>query len=284
MHVLQLSSVREKITWKTLLVIGFYIAALVVFLAVYRPTQGRIERLEFELEQVAKREESLTRLVEERSGLQAKLQESEATLELYSRQIPSQYDLAEVLEAIERIGTGYDVQAAVLDHTPVRLIPDSDAGVISLALSLDGGEQLFSYLIHLQEVLPSLQLTRLTLGYFGKGRFMADVGAALRVFVLEHAPTTSLTLPDVSQVEPAGLRAEAFGRPFALIAQFFADDVRVLGIVQTEGDTRALVTSAGVRSWIRVGDRLSEALVTDISANSVSLVVDGIELKLAIGG
>jgi len=187
-HVLQLSSVREKITWKTLLVIGFYIAALVVFLAVYRPTQGRIERLEFELEQVAKREESLTRLVEERSGLQAKLQESEATLELYSRQIPSQYDLAEVLEAIERIGTGYDVQAAVLDHTPVRSIPDSDAGVISLALSLDGGEQLFSYLIHLQEVLPSLQLTRLTLGYFGKGRFMADVGAALRVFVLEHAP------------------------------------------------------------------------------------------------
>ena len=119
--MLQLSSVREKITWKTLLVIGFYIAALVVFLAVYRPTQGRIERLEFELEQVAKREESLTRLVEERSGLQAKLQESEATLELYSRQIPSQYDLAEVLEAIERIGTGYDVQAAVLDHTPVRL-------------------------------------------------------------------------------------------------------------------------------------------------------------------
>ncbi|NLL43178.1 MAG: hypothetical protein GX251_07550 [Firmicutes bacterium] len=282
--MLRLSSVREKITWKTLLVIGFYIAALVVFLAVYRPTQGRIERLEFELEQVAKREESLTRLVEERSGLQAKLQESEATLELYSRQIPSQYDLAEVLEAMETLGKSYDVQVAVLDHTPVRTIPDSDAGVISLALSLDGGEQLFSYLIHLQEVLPSLQLTRLTLGYFGKGRFMADVGAALRVFVLEHAPTTSLTLPDVSQVEPAGLRAEAFGRPFALIAQFFADDVRVLGIVQTEGDTRALVTSAGVRSWIRVGDRLSEALVTDISANSVSLVVDGIELKLAIGG
>ncbi len=102
--MLQLSSVREKITWKTLLVIGFYIAALVVFLAVYRPTQGRIERLEFELEQVAKREESLTRLVEERSGLQAKLQESEATLELYSRQIPSQYDLAEVLEAMETLG------------------------------------------------------------------------------------------------------------------------------------------------------------------------------------
>ena len=282
--MLQLSSVKDKLTWKTFLVIGFYLAALIIFLAVYRPTQGRIERLEFELEQAAKREEALTRLVEERSGLQAKLQESEATLELYSRQIPSQYDLGEVLAAIESIGGRYDEKVAVLDHTPVRPLPDSDAGVISLVLSLDGGEQLFSYLVHLQEVLPSLQITRLNLGYLGKERFAAEVGAALRVFVLEQAPTTSLSLPEVSQVEPAHLRAEAFGRPFALIGAFFENGVRVLGIVQAEGDTRALVTSGGVRSWIRVGERLGEALVTDISANTVSLDVDGVELKLAIGG
>lgn len=66
--MLQLSSVKDKLTWKTFLVIGFYLAALIIFLAVYRPTQGRIERLEFELEQAAKREEALTRLVEERSA------------------------------------------------------------------------------------------------------------------------------------------------------------------------------------------------------------------------
>lgn len=284
MNVVQLSSVRDKLTWKAILVVSFYLAAGILFVGVFRPTQARIERLEFELEQVAKREASLARLVEERSGLQAQLQESEATLQLYSRQIPSQYDLAEVLEAIKTIGLNYDVQVEVLDHTPVRPTANSDTGMISLALGINGGEETFSYLSHLQEVLPSLQITRLDLGYLGKGRFMVQLGAALQVFVLEHAPTTSLSLPEVTRVDTQNLRAEAFGRPFEVIAQFFANNVRVLGIVRTPEDTRALLFNGGVRSWIRVGERLGEALVTDISANAVSLDVDGVELKLVIGG
>lgn len=284
MNVVQLSSVRDKLTWKAILVVSFYLAAGILFVGVFRPTQARIERLEFELEQVAKREASLARLVEERSGLQAQLQESEATLQLYSRQIPSQYDLAEVLEAIKTIGLNYDVQVEVLDHTPVRPTANSDTGMISLALGINGGEETFSYLSHLQEVLPSLQITRLDLGYLGKGRFMVQLGAALQVFVLEHAPTTSLSLPEVTHVDTQNLRAEAFGRPFEVIAQFFANNVRVLGIVRTPEDTRALLFNGGVRSWIRVGERLGEALVTDISANAVSLDVDGVELKLVIGG
>lgn len=282
--MVQLSSVRDKLTWKAILVVSFYLAAGILFVGVFRPTQARIERLEFELEQVAKREASLARLVEERSGLQAQLQESEATLQLYSRQIPSQYDLAEVLEAIKTIGLNYDVQVEVLDHTPVRPTANSDTGMISLALGINGGEETFSYLSHLQEVLPSLQITRLDLGYLGKGRFMVQLGAALQVFVLEHAPTTSLSLPEVTRVDTQNLRAEAFGRPFEVIAQFFANNVRVLGIVRTPEDTRALLFNGGVRSWIRVGERLGEALVTDISANAVSLDVDGVELKLVIGG
>lgn len=284
MNVVQLSSVRDKLTGKAILVVSFYLAAGILFVGVFRPTQARIERLEFELEQVAKREASLARLVEERSGLQAQLQESEATLQLYSRQIPSQYDLAEVLEAIKTIGLNYDVQVEVLDHTPVRPTANSDTGMISLALGINGGEETFSYLSHLQEVLPSLQITRLNLGYLGKGRFMVQLGAALQVFVLEHAPTTSLSLPEVTHIDTQNLRAEAFGRPFEVIAQFFANNVRVLGIVRTPEDTRALLFNGGVRSWIRVGERLGEALVTDISANAVSLDVDGVELKLVIGG
>lgn len=266
------------------MVLGFYLVAAILFVAVYRPAQARIERLEVQLEQTAQREATLTRLVEERSGLQAQLQEREATLELYSRQIPSQYDLAAVLDAIGTIGTQYDVRVEVLDHTPVRTDANSEAGTIFLALGLEGGEHLFAYLIHLQEVLPSLQITGLDLRYLGQGRFLTEVNAALRVFVLEHAPSTVLSLPEVDQIEAVPLRAEAFGRPFELIAQFFANNVRVLGIVQTAGDTRALLVTQGVRSWIRVGELVGEALVTEISSNTVSLDIDGVELKLSIGG
>ncbi|MCK9526989.1 MAG: hypothetical protein M0R49_13815, partial [Limnochordia bacterium] len=113
-------------TWKAWLVIGCYLVAVVLFAFVYRPAKAKIERLEIQLEQVSEREMALARVVEQRSGLQAQLQESEANLQLYSRQIPSQYDLAEVLAALETIGAMYDVKVEVLDHTPVRTVPNTE--------------------------------------------------------------------------------------------------------------------------------------------------------------
>lgn len=280
----KLSPIREKLTWKTLVVIGLYLATALLFLGVYRPTKAKIERLETQLEEVTRREETLARLVEQSSGLQAQIQESEANLQLYSRQIPSQYDLAEVLDALRIIGASYDVRVEVLNHAPVRTDPKTGTGTISLVIGLDSGEHLFSYLAHVQEVLPSLKIAQLGLGYLGKGRFAAELDAELQVFVLEHAPTAPLALPEVSQIDAQGLRAEAFGRPFEIIGQFLGTNVRVLGIVQTADERSALLLSGGVRSWIRVGERLGEALVTDISASSVSLDVDGVYVKLVIGG
>ena len=284
MDVAQLSSIREKITWKTLVVIGLYLAAAVLFFGFYRPATNRIERLEMQLEQVSQREAMLAQVVEQRSGLQAQLQESEANLQIYSRQIPSQYDLAEVLEALQAIGAQYDVDVEVLDHAPVKTSPEMEAGVISLALGLEGGEHLFAYLNHVQEVLPSLRITQLGLGYLGSDRFVMELGAALQVFVLEQAPGTPLALPEVSEVESKTLRAEAFGRPFGVIGQFLGKNLQVLGIVQTANENSALLLNGGVRTWIRPGEHLGEALVTDISSNAVSLEVAGVYLKLAIGG
>lgn len=284
MNVLQLSSVKERLTWKTLMIVGFYLAAVILLVVFYLPAKAKIERLEVQLEQVHQREVMLARIVEERSGLQAQLQETEASLQLYSRQIPSQYDLAEVLEAMEAIGVRYDVQVEVLDLAPVRTDQKTEAGVISLVLGLEGGEELFGYLAHIQEVLPSLKITRLGLAYQGQQRFAMELGAALQVFVLDHAPTTALSLPEVTELEVKTLRASAFGRPFGIVGQFLGNDVRVLGIVQTTEGRTALLLNRGVRSWIRVGERIGEAVVTDISSNAVSLDVDGVNLKLVIGG
>ena len=83
MNVSQLSSIREKVTWKTLVVIGLYLAAALLFVGFYLPAKGRIERLETQLEQVTQREAMLAQVVEQRSGLQAQLQESEANLQVY---------------------------------------------------------------------------------------------------------------------------------------------------------------------------------------------------------
>lgn len=282
--MLQLSSVKEKITWKVMLVLGLYLVALALFVLVYVPTKNRIEFLETQLEQVTQREAALARVVEQRSGLQAQLQKSETNLELYSRQIPSQYDLPKVLEALEAIGSGYDVRVEILDHTPVRTIPGKQAGTISLIIGLDGSNRLFSYISHVQEVLPSLDITHLALGYLGDERFTVELRANLQVFVLKGAPNAPLTLPEVAEVGARDLRAEVFARSFEIIGQFLGNKVRVLGIVQTDNEASALLVKDGVRSWIRVGDRLGEALVTDISASSVSLDVDGVDLKLAIGG
>ena len=89
MNVSQLSSIREKVTWKTLVVIGLYVAAAVVFVGFYLPAKSQIA-FENQLEQMNQREEMwLDRGA--KSGLQAQLQ-NRANLQV-SRQFP-RYDLA----------------------------------------------------------------------------------------------------------------------------------------------------------------------------------------------
>ena len=74
--------------------------------------------------------------------------------------------------------------------------------MITLALGLEGGEHLFSYLSHVQEVLPS-GITQLGLGY-GSDRFVMG-RCCLAGFCARAVPGTELTYLRYQRLRP-GLR------------------------------------------------------------------------------
>lgn len=280
----QLRSIKSKLSWQVLILVGFYVVSLLVFMTVFLPASNRVRNLQNQLDHLNEMEQTLVGTLGQKPRLEGRLKEAEANVSLLARQIPSQYDLPAVLDVVRELSEHHKLSIVSLEHIPVQTSPGSDTGVIPLVLEVYGGHKVFSYLLHMQEVLPSLRVTQVSLGYAGENQFHLEMRADLQVLLLEHAPHSALALPQPTQIEPMELATTAFGLPFEIVGQFLNKQVQVLGIVDSGSQSSALLAKGGVKRWLRVGDRLDEAVVSHISAGTVWLNVDGVHIKLTIGG
>lgn len=283
--MLRLSRIRERITWQVVVAFALYVAAAVVLAARFLPLRLKAGRLEGELNQLAKTEQQLGRLLDQASGLEARLAELQARLDDYAGSIPSQYDLQKALTGIERLAAYYDLSVQTLSAAPLQVYQDGKAGQVALWLEVAGGSLLPSYLDHLQELVPSLHVQELNLSYLGEGRFALSLAGNMHVVLVPSAEQSSYELPSFGARKTRELGAQAFGLPFDSIWKFLQGGVRVLGIVTAGNEKAVLVQEKGEAGrWLRVGDRLNQAVVIDISHNGLWLDLDGVELRLTIGG
>lgn len=281
---MQLSSIKEKLSLPLVLFILLYLVVAVVFLVSLSPARNEVGRLQAEIEQLNRGEQNLLRIVEQRPQLERTQREIKENIVSLAQDIPSQYDLFEVLEVLTKLGTSYGITIDTLAHIPLKVTQGSSNGVIPLNLEISGDQGVFSYILQMQKVVPSLQLVEVVLNYAGKERFQAEVKADLRVFVLDDAMTAQWEVPQIIQAEKVNLSGTTFGLPFEIIAQFFNRNVQVLGVVDGGSQSSALLSKDGVKGWFKVGDRLGEAIVSSIFPGGVFLDVDGVQLKLTIGG
>lgn len=282
--MLHLSWIRERLTWRVAVVAVFYLAAAVALTGFFLPLRLKTNRLEGELRRLAQVEGQLMWALEQQSGLEAQLRELRSRLADFAERIPSQFDLQKVLEAIHGLAACYEVNVENLTTSPLKWQEGGKTGVVALSLELVGGGQISAFLTQLQEALPSLSLPQFTLSYLGEGQFLAALEGELKLVMLDPGAQPSFKLPSVTAGAAERLPAEAFGLPFQVISQFLRGQVQVLGIVDSGSQKAALVAQNGQGRWLRVGDRLNGALVTAIVKDAVWLDVDGVQLKLTIGG
>lgn len=282
--MLQLSSIREKITWQLVVMILVYIVAAVFLGAVFLPRRLKSARLEGELEQLSQNEKQLERFLEQRPQLEYRQKELIQNLDSYAKVIPSQHDLQQVLEGIRHVAAQYGLSVSTLSSSPLRMLEGGKVGVVTLSMEIEGRGVLPSFTAHLQELLPSFALDEVSVAYMGGGQFTLNLYGELQVLIADQNAASNFRMPSIESRDLVELPEKAFGLPFQSIAQFLQGQVEVVGIVDAGSYKAALITQGGLGRWLRVGDSIEEAVITDISSGAVWLDMDGVELKLTIGG
>lgn len=282
--MLQLSSIREKITWQLVVMVLVYIVAAVFLGAVFLPRRQKSARLEGELEQLSQNEKQLERFLEQRPQLEYRQKELIQNLDSYAKVIPSQHDLQQVLEGIRHVAAQYGLSVSTLSSSPLRMLEGGKVGVVTLSMEIEGRGVLPSFTAHLQELLPSFALDEVSVAYMGGGQFTLNLYGELQVLIADQNAASNFRMPSIESRDLVELPEKAFGLPFQSIAQFLQGQVEVVGIVDAGSYKAALITQGGLGRWLRVGDSIEEAVITDISSGAVWLDMDGVELKLTIGG
>lgn len=265
------------------MIIALYLGSALVLGLAFWPKTRETKALQAQLDQLKRDEENYLRVMEQKPILERKQRELEQRLSILSRDVPSQYDLPEALDFITRLASFYDLKVEDLTHIPLKHTPGEKSGVIPLTLQVLGSDSILPYLVHLQTELPSLQLTSVILGYLGDRQYGSEITADLHVLIKEQAAGSNWVEPSKYTLKPS-LVLTGFGLPFEIVSKFLGDQVRVLGVVEGNAQSSALVAKDGTKRWVKVGDRLGDAIVTSIQAGGITLNVDGVLLKLTIGG
>ena len=119
--MLQLSSVRGKLSWPVVLVaLLFLLAAAAAVLGLW-PARRQAAELSSQISMLEGREEQLLLAIGERSTLERRQQELQESLEVWAKTLPTQYDLPRVLQALDDLASSFGFTMQALEHVPLAL-------------------------------------------------------------------------------------------------------------------------------------------------------------------
>lgn len=282
--MIQLSRIKEKLSPLVLVFIALYLLAGFLFVAILAPVKSKTGRLHSEIQDLARNEQNIMRIVEQRPGLEGKQLRLEDALGKLEKDLPTQYDLPDVLSVLTELGQLYGLTIDELSHVPLKALKGDVTGKISLSLTVLGSDAVYSFLQALPRTLPTLALKDVNLVYAGDGKFGLAVQGDLNIVVVSDAEKSTWQRPNIERGQALVASLQGFGLPFERIAKFLLKDVKVLGVIEGNGQSTALLFIAGEKLWVKVGEALDDAVVTRIEQGAVFLDVDGVLLKLTIGG
>lgn len=106
------------------------------------PTKSEKDKLLAEVERLERNETNLLRIIEERPVLENEVAELEAGTQILLAQIPSQYDLPEVLDLLRKMAASSSLKVEDLSHVPVRNV-SVEGGLVPLTLEVSGRGRFF---------------------------------------------------------------------------------------------------------------------------------------------
>ncbi len=280
--MVQLQIIRERITWQLVAIIAVFLLTIVIAVAFLLPARSNIVKLQAQITELEKEEESLNRIVRQKPVLEEREREIALRVRELGAGIPTQYDLPQVMEVLAQLRSFYGLTLEKLDHVPLNPSDNQD-GVIPILLTISGKQTSFAYIQQLQDLFPSMNVTSKRWDYQGRGIYEAKVWADLNVFLVARASASQWELPFLRRTDPVAITSASFGLPFRIVKEYFPGKIDVIGLVQGGRGAGALLLKDSERQWINVGGRLDDATLSSVVSDGVWLNIDGVPLKLTIG-
>lgn len=274
------AELRELITWKVLAVAAVYVLAVISTFAWILPNYQKIQLLNGELEREYIFHSSLERIIDRRSSLEKEKSELEAAVARLENVIPTAEDLPLILEYLREIAEVWGTQ---MDD--VSFVPHKGSGLeeeILLNASLTGqyGE-IWNFVYSLQDTLPTLAVTKMTVEPHREQVLQADM--SFRIKLRPDVMMNEWSKPTLDGYYRT-VSAHLWGLPSTVLTEFWSEKTAVLGIVRTEREARALIKRGDQQKWVRPGDQIGPSVVEAIEPKAVILQLNGIKLRLKMGG
>lgn len=265
----------KTITYAFLVVLWLLCAA--TYLVVLLPTQQELARLENEIESEERIRAVLERALEASSQLEQDQQELIQSIEVYRGILPSHNDLPLLVESIDRLMSLSGLKIEGLEYQSLQT--DSTGSFFPFELNAEGTfARITGFTQTLLDVFPSIAIKDLTIDTITETE--AKLAVNMNLYAIEESNWERPILQDQVEME----MGNPFGYPFWRIRQFIVDELKVLGVVRANDQSYALLAYNGNRNWYRVGERVQEARITEITTRGVSLDYGGVVIQLDIGG
>ncbi len=276
---------KEKLTPALLICLSFYILAGAVTAFMYLPARAQVAHLQDALGQARMTEMALSHTIAQLPSLEVQKAGLERALESFGEQIPSQYDLPRVLEYLESTAQHLGLGVERLEHQPVERSSEKPHPWVTVHMLLTGQAELLGYVDEVQRSLPSFHIRSLGLARANRDELVMEVEGKLYLTNTGQAHAWQRPAPAVDSTakwHPA-FSGDVLGWSGAVIARIANGGLRLMGVIETEGQWSALVSADGRRHWVREGDFVGDVQVVQVEPKSVTLSLGTTRLTLKMG-
>ncbi len=273
----------QKNVLKIGLISLLYLIAIVCFYFFLWIPMGEANQLESLITTAEQTQTVLSRSVARKPEIQDELQLTNLSVSEYEDLIPKASDLLLALRTLDEIVTNRGLGLENLQYHPLQ--QNQNLWWYPLELVITGDfPKIYQVLTDFSHKFPSM------IGRDFRFRSTNNGDVELRVdFDLYIIPigwdVAGKWEPDQLASKPVfNLPANVFGPPFNEIEQFYNASIKVLGIVTSANDSRALIAHQGTEKWRKVGDLIGPARITSIAGTRIKLDVRGIEITLSMEG
>lgn len=132
-----------------------------------------------------------------------------------------------------------------------------------------------------EQRFPTLQIDLIQMGPAENGLIKVFVEG--RLLLLDAKDDGIPWQPQADTRYPEVVAAGRYGPPFQLLQTFYNQGPRVLGVVITNGQERALVREDGNERWVRAGEELGPGRIAEVRRTGVVVNIGGLMLELLTG-
>ncbi len=246
----------------------------------WQPAQDELTRLEQELRTEQQQIDVLLTVLARRPMLEEQLAEKQEEWAEAQIAITGPQDAVAAAQYAERRIAQAGITESHFFYQPVHR--NSDLPYVPIQWEAKASfRQLKMVVLDWEQRFPTLKIDLIQMGPAENGSITLFLEG--RLLLLDAKDEEIDWQPQADNRYPDVVAPGRYGPAFQMLQTFYNQGPRVLGVVITDGQERALVRENGSERWMRVGEELGPGRIAEVRRTGVVVNIGGLMLELLTG-